>query len=387
MKKIWIRFLCLLLAWVCLVPTAVSASNGKAAVAVWRDISAQSFCLMDADTGVVLAQSDADRSAPMASTTKIMTCLVALEEGDPNAKVVIPRDAVGIEGSSVYLVAGEELTLLELIYATMLESANDAAVAIALHVSGSVPAFADEMNKKAEELGMTGSHFVNPNGLQADGHLSTARDLSLLMCSAMKNPLFAEISGTKTQTISAPEGKTRYLSNHNRLLRTYDGCVAGKTGFTKAAGRCLVTAACRDGKTLVCTTLGDPNDWRDHASLFDFGFSQYHKESIAEEGDVKLEIPVVGGTAASLKVTNVQGAVCSIREGETVSSYVELPTFVYAPVATGDALGEVVYTLGEQEIARIPLCAETSVDRREISMSFWQKLWKQFCDWLKKWKK
>lgn len=387
MKKIWIRSLCFALIFACLIPLTVFASKGEGAVAVWRDISAQSYFLMDADTGAVLAESAADRTVPMASTTKIMTCLVALEKGDLNAKVVIPKEAVGIEGSSVYLVAGEELTLLELIYAMMLESANDAAVAIALHVSGSVPAFAESMNKKAEELGMSGSHFVNPNGLQEDGHLSTARDLSLLMCSAMKNPLFAEISGTRTKTISAPEGKTRYLSNHNRLLRTYDGCVAGKTGFTKAAGRCLVTAACRDGKTLVCTTLGDPNDWRDHANLFDFGFSQYHNESIAEEGGVKLEIPVVGGTASVLTVANVQGATCSIREGETVSSYVELPAFVYAPVAMNDALGEVVYTLGEKEIARIPLCAETSVDRREIPMSFWQKIWKRFCDWLKKWKK
>lgn len=384
MKRIFIRFLTLCLTFVMLGNVCVLASSTHRVddgVAAWYSVSAESYCLMDADSGDVLFASRENQRLPMASTTKIMTCLVALEEGDIHSEVIIPSEAVGVEGSSIYLSKGEKLSLLELLYGLMLESANDAAVAIALHVSGSVSKFAELMNDKASALGMVNTNFTNPNGLPDDGHYSSAYDLSLLMCAAMKNDVFADISSTQTKNISAPDGKTRFLSNHNRLLRSYEDCVAGKTGYTKIAGRCLVTAAKRDGKMLICSTLGAPDDWQDHKQLFSKGFSLYNNRILLESGSYNGQISVVGGMSSSVNVTNRDAFSYMLRQDENVKTVVEMPVFLYAPVAQGDTVGYLVFMRGETELGKTPLYSVEKSGKAEVKLSFWQKLWNKICEW------
>lgn len=363
---------------------AVSASGYEErypATEVFSSLSAESYVLMDAVTGAVLCQSRADAPLPMASTTKMMTCLVALEEADPFGEVTVPKEAVGVEGSSIYLVEGEKLTLLDLLYGLMLESANDAAQAIAICVSGSVEAFAEKMNEKARQIGLVNTHFVNPHGLQADQHYSTARDLSLLMRICLQNELFRELSATKTKTIPAPAGKCRYLANHNKLLRSYEYCIAGKTGFTKTAGRCLVTAAEKEGTTLICTTLGAPDDWNDHKSLFQHGFSLYSTKVLAEQGALTYSIPVVGGLHGEVAVKNASPVCASLRSEEQVASFVELPLFVYASVQEGDVIGSVVFCREGIEVGRAELIAVETVEKREVRLSFWQKILMKIRSW------
>ncbi len=383
MKAVFFRACSLVLALVFMmnVPQLVRASDRGDAKEVFSQVSANSHCLMDADTGVVLSSKKPDVPLPMASTTKIMTCLVALEKADINTPVTVPKEAVGTEGSSVYLTAGEKMTLLDLLYAVMLESANDAAVAVAFAVSGGIEAFSELMNEKAKEIGMTNTHFVNPHGLPAEEHYSTSRDLAVLMCVALQNRQFAEISGTETKSIPASNGKSRFLSNHNKLLRSYEDCIAGKTGFTKKAGRCLVTAAKRCGKTLVCTTLGAPDDWQDHKALFEFGFSQYSNQVLAGIGEISVSIPVVGGTVDSVTVENLDCLTLFLRSDERVTSFIELPPFVYAPVNEGDVLGEAVFCVDDQEAARLPLICKSDALQREIKLSFWQTLWNRILSW------
>jgi len=375
-----VLLICHLFAF-CSVFASASTGLEEQALPVVASVSAQSYLLMDAQTGEVLSQSHADTKLPMASTTKIMTCLVALEEGELSDEVVIPQEAVGIEGSSIYLTRGEELTLSDLLYGLMLESANDAAVAIALHISGSVDSFAEKMNEKASQLGMTNTHFCNPNGLQAEEHYSTARDLSVLMAYCMQNPVFAEMTATQTKNIPAPGGKSRYLSNHNRLLRSYEDCIGGKTGYTKTAGRCLVSAAHRDGKTLICTTLGAPDDWNDHKNLYRYGFSLYHTEILCEKGSICGTLPLVGGEQSEIAYSCSEALSISLREGQAVTHDIELPHFVYAPTRAGDYFGDAVFYLDEKELVRIPLVCEQDAPQKEVKLSFWQKLWNTIQSW------
>ena len=379
------RFICLLLSLLLLFAFTVSAfasDEDLVSTPVFSGASATSYILMDGDTGAVLSSRNCDLPLPMASTTKIMTCVLALEEKSISDQVTVPKEAVGVEGSSVYLTSSETLSLEELLYALMLESANDAAVAIACHVSGSVDAFVEKMNEKAKEIGMKCTQFQNPHGLPADLHYSTARDLSILMKYALSNPVFCEMIETKTFSISAPEGKTRYLSNHNKLLRLYSDCIGGKTGYTKVAGRCLVSAAQRDGKKLICSTLGDPNDWKDHMSLFDYGFSLYSKKLISEVGDHCYTVSVVGGKSSEVKVTNTASFSVPLRAEEQIVCKVEVPKFVYAGISSGDEIGTVIFYRDKEEINRLPLVAEKSVSPREEKLSFWENLWQNFIIWL-----
>ena len=242
--------------------------------------SASSAILFHPASGAVLFEKDADRRRPIASTTKIMTALTVLAgEDDLNRSFTVPLESTGVEGSSLYLQAGETLTVMELLYGLMLASANDAATALALLCSGSIPAFADEMNRIAEQLGLRNTHFVNPHGLDHPEHYSTARDLALIAAAAFEDVNFREMVSTRRYSIPAPDGGRRFLTNHNKLLSRYPDCVGVKTGFTKKSGRCLVSAAERDGVLLIFVTLNDPNDWNDHTLLLDYGFSLFFKPS------------------------------------------------------------------------------------------------------------
>ena len=236
-----------------------------------RGISAKSAALYCPETKSFLYEKNADVRLPMASTTKIMTALLALERGDLSSTVTVPKEAVGVEGSSLYLEEGDELTLSDLLYSVLLRSANDASVAVAIAVSGDAESFTVLMNERASELGLTDTHFDNPHGLDSETHYTTARDLALLSAKALENESFKAISSTYNYSFTKSSGEEISLVNHNKLLKMLDGTVGLKTGFTKKSGRCLASAIEKDGVTLVAVTLNAPDDWRDHKTLYEYG--------------------------------------------------------------------------------------------------------------------
>lgn len=332
-------------------------ASSEVAVAV----SARSAVLYCPETDSVLFSKNADEKLPMASTTKIMTALVAVESCDVTEEVEITCDAVGIEGSSAYLKAGEVLTVEELLYALLLQSANDAAVAIALYVSGSIEAFADMMNEKAEELALSDTHFTNPHGLDDKEHYTTAAELAKIAAEALRNPTIKEIAATYKKTFST-EQRTRTYVNHNKLLRLYDGAIGVKTGFTKRSGRCLVGAAERDGLILVSVTLDAPDDWRDHEAMLDFGYEKIERVTFTLPYEHSYDISVLGKDGKSIAVTNKEGASVILPKTEReICEYVKLSRFVPAPVRCGDILGEVIYTVDGKVMARVNLVATEDV--------------------------
>lgn len=321
--------------------------------------SAQSAILIEADSGRVLYEYHADQKMLIASTTKIMTAIVALESCDLDDTVQITQ-AHMVEGSSMYLKPGETVTMEALLYGLMLCSGNDAALAVADHCGPGVDAFVDRMNQKAAELGLTNTSFANPNGLDADTHYSTARDMAHLAAYAMQNETFARIVSTKRITIGG-----RTMVNHNKLLSNYEGCIGLKTGYTKAAGRTLVSCAVRDGTKLIAVTLKDGNDWADHAALFDYGFSQYQTQQLAASGEEALRIPVLNGTASDVSLVYGSSFDYPVGAGEEIETEWNVPSCVFAPVAQGSEAGEVVYRLRDAVIGRVPLYYGTSTDALE----------------------
>ena len=254
--------------------TAVFSASGPS-------VSAKAAALYDAASNSFLYTKNADTRLPMASTTKIMTALVAIESSPLDKNVMISDMAIGTEGSSLYLKKGEIMSMSDLLMGLMLRSANDAAAAIAYEISGSIEAFADKMNEKAASIGVTDTHFTNPHGLDDENHYTTAADLAIITAEALKNDTFLEIVSTEKCIIKNFDGEARLLTNHNKLLSLYDGAIGVKTGFTKKSGRCLVGAAERDGMRLIAVTINAPDDWNDHEALFDFGFSRLNSKSNA----------------------------------------------------------------------------------------------------------
>lgn len=333
-------------------------------------ISASSGILMDAATGRVMYEKLPDKQSLIASTTKIMTALVVCEQCNVLDRVKIPKEAVGIEGSSMYLKEGEVLTVQDLLYGLMLRSGNDAAVALAIYCAGTVEGFAELMNDKARALGLQNTHFVNPNGLDAPGHYSTARDLAVLACYAMDNPIFAQTVSAKTVRIGE-----RVLKNHNKLLWQVEGADGVKTGFTKAAGRILVSSATRQGRRLVAVTINAPNDWQDHKSLLEEGFSQYSIQSIVEKGQCLGTVQVAGGQAGTVELLADEDFSYALTETEEPQIVLPKPGFVYAPVAEGQEAGFAYVCLNDKPVGKIPLVYGKTVEQ-EITpkKSFWQKI-------------
>ncbi len=321
--------------------------------------SAASAVLIEQSSGRVLYQQNADEERLIASVTKIMTALTALEHGDKNRSYTVTAQDMA-EGSSMYLRPGETLPLEELLYGLMLVSGNDAALAVAHCVSGELDVFVALMNETAEELGLTHTHFANPNGLDAEGHYSSARDLAVLAAHALENADFRRIVSTASITIGE-----RYLANHNKLLRLYDGCIGVKTGFTKAAGRTLVSAAARDGMTLVCTTLNDGNDWNDHMALLDYGFANYRMETVVSAGRIAASVLVTKGSAVSVPLVAAADLQYPLAEGETLEVVARVPVAVAAPVVPGQVLGEVCAYLDGEEVASVDLIASAPSARKE----------------------
>lgn len=321
-------------------------------------ISAAGAVLMDGDTGRVLYEKDSHTRRPIASTTKLMTALVALESGhDLEEMVTVAREWTGVEGSSLYLRPGEELTLEALLYGLLLRSGNDAALAIAGHCGGSVEEFVSRMNRKARELGMKDTGFANPNGLDAEGHCSSAYDMALLARACLENEALAKIAATKSITLGA-----RTFTNHNKLLWRYEGCVGLKTGYTEKAGRTLVSAARRDGMTLICVTLNAPSDWADHTALFDWGFAHYEARILAQKGERVGRLPVSGGLAPVCPVETADSLTAALAPGERLERAWELPeAALTAPVSKGEQVGELVYYVNGNELLRTPLVLSRSV--------------------------
>ena len=322
------------------------------------DVSARSAILYEPSSGKVIYEKNSREMLPMASTTKIMTAIVAIENSDCAKIVSVSEDAVGIEGSSIYLYPGEKLSMSDLIYALMLESANDAATAIAIEIAGSVDAFAELMNRKAKELGLENTSFSNPHGLDEEGHYTTAYDLARLAGYALQNEQFKEIVSTYKRVIPMLDGEgSRLLLNHNKLLKRYDGAIGVKTGYTKKSGRCLVSSAERDGMSLIAVTLNAPSDWEDHEKMLDLGFSMYKKIVLCEPGSERISVPCVGSADKNeVTVTNKSELSVVMRSDESdITQIVELKRFCFAPISEGEVLGKVCYysngvLLGESEL-------------------------------------
>ena len=261
------------------------------AVAEALEVSATAAVLMDADMGQVLYEKNGDRQMLIASTTKIMTALVVLEHAAPDDVITVTPDHMA-EGSSMYLKAGETVRVEELLYGLLLCSGNDAALALTECAGGLTP-FVALMNEKAAALGMARTSFANPNGLDADGHYSTARDMAVLAAAAVENPTFRRICSSRSVTIGQ-----RTMENHNRLLRQMEGCIGLKTGYTQAAGRTLVSCTEREGCRLVAVTLQDGNDWADHAALYDYGFRLTAPRRGAQTALLRLREPLTAACAA-----------------------------------------------------------------------------------------
>ncbi len=313
-------------------------------------VSASSAILIDASSGEVLYEKNADQKMLIASITKIMTGLVALWYGELSDTVTVSKRAASTIGSSMYLKAGEKLTLEALLYGLLLSSGNDAGVAIAEHVGGGNEAvFIQRMNETARALGMTNSSFANPHGLDDKNHYSTARDMAKLASVAMQHPVFRRIVSTKTITVYG-----RTLTNHNKLLGVLDGCVGVKNGYTKAAGRTLVTCVERNGRRLIAVTLKDGNDYNDHKALYEYGFSLSPASCICAGGAYLGEVPVSGAAKEYFPLMAGGELYYHVSEYDPVAMRIELYGELSAPIAAGTPVGVAVYSLYGTEIGRVP---------------------------------
>ncbi len=328
------------------------------------EVSAKAAIGIETSSGEIFYSKNIHTRLPMASTTKIMTAIIALEKGRLSDTVKIHKNAVGIEGSSIYLYEGECLTLEDLLYALMLESANDAAIAIAIHVSGDVEGFVGLMNDKAEKLGLENTHFENPHGLDSGEHYTTAYDLGVIAAYGMKNPDFRKIVSTYKKVIPLADGEgARVLINHNKLIRNYDGAIGIKTGYTKKSGRCLVSATSRDGVELICVTISAPSDWQDHENILDLGNSIYEHKSLAVAGEISLPLPVINGKDSEITLKNSIDVSATVRRGTEITTIIEAPRFVFTPIKAGETVGRVIYVLNGDIIGESPLVATHDVQQ------------------------
>ena len=333
-------------------------------------VSANSAILMDVQSGRILYKKNEHDRSLIASTTKIMTALVVCEHCNVLDRMTIPQEAVGIEGSSLYLKEGEILTIQELLYGMMLRSGNDAATALAIYCGGTIEGFAELMNDTARKLGMKDSHFVNPHGLDSPDHYSTAHDLAILAAYAMQNPIFQKTVSAKSIQIGE-----RYITNHNKLLWRFSGADGVKTGYTKAAGRILVSSAVREGRRLVAVTINASDDWNDHVTMLESGFREYTADSIITRGQFVAETEIVSGTESSVDLLADASFSYPLRKDEKVTVQVRNRGLVYAPISEGDWAGYAYVCLGDTVVGKIPLVYGQSVEAKmHKKVSFWRRL-------------
>lgn len=331
-------------------------------------VSARAAALYEPETGSFIYTKNAGERLGMASTTKIMTALIALESIELDRLVPIDDRAIGIDGSSIYLEQGEIMSAEDLIYALMLNSANDAAEALAYEICGSVEGFCSLMNERARALELENTSFTNPHGLDAPDHYTTAHDLAIITAEALKNPKFKEISSTRKKEIES-NLKTRLLVNHNKLLKMYDGCIGVKTGYTQMTGRSLVGAAEKDDLCLISVTIDAPNDWSDHKKLLDFGFNTVHAITLIDEGEFNCSLPILNGNKDSITVTNRDELRhIFINDTPEITKEIRLPRFVAAPIGSGEVVGSIIYKVEGKVIASTDIIASESVDEAKKSL-------------------
>lgn len=321
---------------------------GAAAPSMAFDECSAEACILMAEDGTALYEHNADEALPMASTTKLMTALICLESCGADELVEVKESHCAVEGSSMYLRPDLRYTVRELLLGLMLASGNDAALALAEHAAGSVPAFVRLMNRRARELGLRDTRFANPHGLDAAGHFSSARDLAKLMLACMEREDFRALTATSSAEVG---GET--LLNHNRLLSSCPGCIGGKTGYTSRAGRCLVSCCERDGLLLVCVTLSDPHDWADHSALYDRAYRLYVRFDPEERLD--LEVPVISGNRQSVRLRPKDKLTLLLPRNAEIRLQADLPRFAFAPVRAGDTAGSVRVILDNKVLAQSEL--------------------------------
>lgn len=338
-------------------------------------LSAEAAVLMDASTGRVLYERNADDKRLIASITKIMTALVALERADDlEKKVTITKEWASVEGSSMYLKEGDVVSLRGLLYGLLLNSGNDAATALACSIAGDEVTFVSWMNEYADAFGMADTHFTNPHGLDADDHYSTAYDMALLMVEAMENETFREISGTRYVEIDGFE-----LYYHNKLLNKYKYCISGKTGYTAAAGRTLVTASEKDGRLLVAVTLTAPDDWNDHIKLYEYGFNYFPLSELCERGSCIATV-ALAGTGQAVPVYCVDTLTWLVKPGESVQRILYLPDEITTGVTKGAVIGRVVYRVDGENTGSTLLIAGAYADALSGEVSYeWKNEFKNSC--------
>ena len=340
--------------------------------------SAAACAVIDARSGTLLLSHRESTSLPMASTTKVMTALLALEQGDLTAPVTAGANAFGVPGTSIYLSRGETLTLEQMLYGLMLASGNDAAVAIAEHISGSVDAFCAAMTQRAGELGCTGTVFLTPHGLPCEGHYTTALDLALIAREAMQHDTFRQIVSTSRAKIPW-EGRSydRVLNNKNRLLTTYEGATGIKTGYTRKAGRCLVFGAQREGMEIIGVVLNCA-DWFDEAArLMDQAFDLYEAVTLLYAGEPLRSLPVEGSADQTVTAVLTADLTAVVPENAMPQLVIDLPDTLTAPVAQGDVIGQAHLYWMNEPVCTVDLVAAANVPR-DTYAARWRSCWQSW---------
>lgn len=329
-------------------------------------INGQSGILMESKSGRILYSYNSHKKLPMASTTKIMTALLAIEKGNLDNIVKIDSSCVGIEGSSIYLRPGEEISLRDLIYGLMLRSGNDAAMAIAKYIGGSVENFIDMMNKKAKELGAYNTNFANPHGLPDKNHYSTAYDLAIITREAMKNEEFKKIA--KTRLWVADRKINQYFYNKNKTLWQYEGGDGVKIGYTKSAGRCLVASATRDNMQLIAVVLNDGNWFQDCYRLFDYGFDNYKRMVVYEKGQYIKSVYVPNGKLDILHLIAEDTLTIPLNEEEVkeIKISIKSPREIKAPISKGQKIGTIEVYLKGKLIGKNNLIAKIEINEKNL---------------------
>lgn len=336
--------------------------------------SAKAAVVIDGYTGEILYSQNCDERLPMASTTKIMTALLLCElGGDLTSEIVTTREMVTVEGSSMGLQAGDTVSYHDLLYGMMLASGNDAANTTAIAIAGSVHDFVDLMNERAKQMGLVNTHFVTPSGLDADGHYTTAYELALIAKEALANEQFAKAAASKTARLcygNPPYNRT--LTNHNKLLKTYDDVVGVKTGFTKKSGRCLVSASKKDGKFVIAVTLNDKNDWQDHRNLLDLGLSLIESKVFSPPDD-EIYIDVANGEQIEVLVPS---ATINVSENAKVDYIIKLPSFLYLPIKNEQEIGSVVYRCNDNNIYEKPIITKNEMEYKHNKLVLFFQIFK-----------
>lgn len=371
-KHSYMLFFMVLLIFLASAGAALAATD-KDASATTLETTAESAILMDYATGRVLWGKEPEKELPMASVTKIMTLLLAVEALDQGKislddQVTVSENAWSMGGSQIYLEPGEEMSMKDMLISVAVGSANDASVAVAEHIAGSEEAFVEMMNKRAQELGCKNTRFANPNGLPADNHYTSAKDMAVILREAIKYPYFRKISSIYRYDI---RGGDFVLWSTNKLLKWYRGVDAGKTGWTNEAKYCLASTARRDGLRLICVVLGTPepkSHFRETIKIFNFGFARYEAVNFADQGKKIKTVEVSKGTIEKVGIVAGADIAMAVPKGqkEKYRGKIIMPQEIVAPVKKGEKLGEFVLLDGEREVQRVPLLAQNQVSKASV---------------------